>query len=196
MKEQHFTKTIILVMVTLILAILTMPNFTSSNETYDYGIVHNLKKIKNFLWWESDESSSLAIYENVEGNLPSVVEMQWIEQRDNQKQTPMGIKLRAQALVKIEVKTKKGTLVKTIVNRLLEKGQHDFVFPHINIKKGTYQLVTTVEGQTKSQYFRVKRTHNSSLFPTSTATHPTIPNTKHSHGKFQIVLFYNFFGDF
>ncbi|MEM1121801.1 MAG: hypothetical protein AAGJ18_15220 [Bacteroidota bacterium] len=131
------------------------------NGTDGYEIVYNLKKIKNFLWPESDEGDSFTFYGNVDGDLPKVVEMQWIEQRDNQKQTPMGIKLREQASVKIEVKTKKGELVKTIVDRILEAGQYDFIFPHINIKKGTYQLFTTVDGQTQSQYFRVKRTRKS-----------------------------------
>ena len=45
-----------------------------------------------------------------------------------------------------------------IANDVLDAGVHEFVFPHVNIKKGTYRLLTTVNGETLSQNIRVKRT--------------------------------------
>ena len=95
---------------------------------------------------------------NIRGHHPEVVESQWMEQRDNQKQTPMGIKLRGEAEVRIEIKTKNGQPIATIANGTFQKGTHEFVWPHVNVKKGTYRLETTVDGETLSQDLRVKRT--------------------------------------
>ncbi|GEM_PF-6047091 len=95
---------------------------------------------------------------DIRGHHPDVVEMQWVEQSDNQKQTPIGIKLKGTARVKIEIATTKGKPITTLADGTFEKGKHEFIFPHINIKKGTYRLITTVDGETMSQNIRVKRT--------------------------------------
>lgn len=95
---------------------------------------------------------------DIRGQHPAVVESQWVEQSDNQKQTPIGIKLRGAATVKIAIETTKGQPIKTIANGIFEEGTHEFTFPHVNIKKGTYRLITTVDGATLSQNIRVKRT--------------------------------------
>ena len=95
---------------------------------------------------------------NIKGSHPAVVKSQWVVQSDNQKQTPMGVELLGKAAVKIEIYTTKGKHIKTVADGVFEAGKHEFVFPHVNIKRGTYRLVSTVDGETLSQNIRVKRT--------------------------------------
>lgn len=95
---------------------------------------------------------------DIKGSHPAVVKSQWVQQSDNQKQTPMGIELLDKATVKIEVYTTRGKHVKTVADGVFKPGIHEFVFPHVNIKRGTYRLVSTVDGKTLSQNIKVKRT--------------------------------------
>jgi len=95
---------------------------------------------------------------DIQGHHPAVVKSQWVQQSDNQKQTPMGIELLGQATVKIEIYTTKGKHITTVADGVFEAGAHEFIFPHVNIKKGTYRLVSTIDGETLSQNIRVKRT--------------------------------------
>ena len=95
---------------------------------------------------------------NIKGSHPAVVKSQWVQQSDNQKQTPMGIELLGKATVKIEIFTTKGKHITTVADGVFEAGKHEFIFPHVNIKKGTYRLISTVDGETLSQNIRVKRT--------------------------------------
>lgn len=95
---------------------------------------------------------------NIKGSHSPIVKSQWVQQSDNQKQTPMGLELLGQATVKIEVFTTKGKYITTVADGVFEAGKHEFIFSHINIKKGTYRLVSTVDGETLSQNIRVKRT--------------------------------------
>ncbi len=95
---------------------------------------------------------------NIKGSHPAVVKSQWVQQSDNQKQTPMGIELLGKAAVKIDIFTTKGKHITTVADGIFEAGKHEFVFPHVNIKKGIYRLVSTVDGETLSQNIRVKRT--------------------------------------
>jgi len=91
----------------------------------------------------------------VKGQLPAVVKQHWVEQSHNRTETPIGIELREAATVHIEVQTKLGNTVASVVNKQLEQGMHHFEWPHKNIKKGTYLLSTTVNGQTISQQIKV-----------------------------------------
>ncbi len=132
------------------------PKEETNNTTSE--ILESFKVIKKFLQLDNDESTTTGIYGSVDGDLPEVVESNWITSSDNQKQTPIGIKLRGAATMKIAIQTTKGQPVLTIADGIFEKGVHEFIFPHVNIKKGTYRLIITVDSETLSQNIRVKRT--------------------------------------
>ena len=123
----------------------------SDNDGYEY-------KVKGWLPNFIGKQIYKATDNDIRGHHPAVVEMTWVEQSDNQKQTPIGIKLRGAATIKIEISTTKGQHLSTIADGTFEKGKHEFIFPHVNIKKGTYRLVISVDGETVSQNIRVKRT--------------------------------------
>lgn len=93
----------------------------------------------------------------VKGKLPTVVKQTWTEQSENRTETPLGIELKEAATVQIEVKTIHGATIATVVNERLAQGMHHFEWEHKNIKKGTYLLSTTVNGQTISQRIVVKK---------------------------------------
>ena len=122
---------------------------------YDDGFEFNLKGwLPNLIGKRIYKATNI----DIQGNHPDVVETQWVQQSDNQKQTPIGIKLKDRADVFITVETTKGQPVLVVANGVFEAGTHEFIFPHVNIKKGTYRLITTINGETLSQNIRVKRT--------------------------------------
>ena len=95
-------------------------------------------------------------FHTIKGKLPPVVKQTWVEQRDRQIATPIGIELLEEAMVRIDIKTLDNQLVTTVHQARLSKGIHEFTWVHHNVSKGYYLLEYTVDGASRRQEIRVK----------------------------------------